>query len=165
MNKFQWFTVKIMNGQERKITGFLETMRKKYPENIGESVYPTEKIHVKNGKKMKVREKALLGGYLFVEADITKTGSKDIICSIPGVVNILGALSKEEVDTIIGKSITEVKLSSWGSGDWCKIGEGPFTGFQGQIQKIMGEKVQLHVKIFGKDTSVDTLLSTIQRIS
>ena len=165
MSNFQWFTVKIMNGQERKITGFLETMTKKYPDNIAGSLYPTEKIHVKNGKKMKVREKALLGGYLFVEADMARTGTKDIICSIPGVVNILGALSEEEVKTIVGKSVTEVKTSSWHSGDWCKIGEGPFTGFQGQIHKIMGDKVQLHVKIFGKDTSVDTLLNAIERIS
>jgi transcriptional antiterminator NusG len=58
----------------------------------------------------------------------------------------------------------ESKSIKFISGENVVITEGPFSSFNGVIGSIKNEKVQLNVKVFGRDTSVEVNLDQISKV-
>jgi transcription termination/antitermination protein NusG len=72
-NPFEWFAVRVIAGQEKKVKQYFESEIKRLSlENyIGQIAVPMEKVfEVRNGKKVS-REKTLFSGYMFVQLYVT----------------------------------------------------------------------------------------------
>lgn len=64
---FEWFAIKTVSGQEKKVRGYLESeiKRLKFEQFIEQILIPTERVfEIRNGKK-KSREKILFSWIYF----------------------------------------------------------------------------------------------------
>lgn len=174
MSDFNWYVVRAVSQQEKKIKNYIENeaARRKLTDFIPEVLIPTEKIiEVRNGKK-RVREKNFFPGYILVNADLNNGEVLHLIKSIPGVIGFLGKnggasiepepLRQSEVNRILGVQETSQEESidsgmSFVTGETVKVIDGPFNGFEGTVEEIYDEKKKLSVsvKIFGRSTPVE----------
>lgn len=174
MSDFNWYVVRAVSQQEKKIKNYIENeaARRKLTDFIPEVLIPTEKIiEVRNGKK-RVREKNFFPGYILVNADLNNGEVLHLIKSIPGVIGFLGKnggasiepepLRQSEVNRILGVQETSQEESidsgmSFVIGETVKVIDGPFNGFEGTVEEIYDEKKKLSVsvKIFGRSTPVE----------
>ncbi len=174
MSEFNWYVVRAVSQQEKKIKNYIENeaVRRKLTDFIPEVLIPTEKIvEVRNGKK-RVREKNTLPGYILVNADLSNGEVLHLIKSIPGVIGFLGKnggasiepepLRQSEVNRILGvqENSQEEAIDSGVSfvnGETVKVIDGPFNGFEGTVEEVFDEKKKLSVsvKIFGRSTPVE----------
>ena len=119
MSEFNWYVVRAVSQQEKKIKNYIENEagRRKLTDFIPEIMIPSEKVvSVKNGKKT-VREKNFFPGYILVNADLSNGEVLHLIKSIPGVIGFLGKnggasiepepLRQSEVNRILGCSRAE----------------------------------------------------------
>lgn len=174
MSDFNWYVVRAVSQQEKKIKNYIENeaVRRKLTDFIPEVLIPTEKIiEVRNGKK-RVREKNFFPGYILVNADLNNGEVLHLIKSIPGVIGFLGKnggasiepepLRQSEVNRILGVQETSQEEAidsgmSFIAGETVKVIDGPFNGFEGTVEEIYDEKKKLSVsvKIFGRSTPVE----------
>ncbi len=174
MSEFNWYVVRAVSQQEKKIKIYIENeaARRKLTDFIPEVLISSEKIVVvRNGKKS-VREKNFFPGYILVNADLSNGEVLHLIKSIPGVIGFLGKnggaslepepLRQSEVNRILGiqEEIGEASIDSKVSyikGESVKVIDGPFNGFEGNVEEVYDEKKKLSVsvKIFGRSTPVE----------
>jgi transcriptional antiterminator NusG len=174
MSEFNWYVVRAVSQQEKKIKIYIENeaARRKLTDFIPEVLISSEKIVVvRNGKKS-VREKNFFPGYILVNADLSNGEVLHLIKSIPGVIGFLGKnggaslepepLRQSEVNRILGiqEEIGEATIDSKVSyikGESVKVIDGPFNGFEGNVEEVYDEKKKLSVsvKIFGRSTPVE----------
>ncbi len=175
MAETNWYVLRAVSGQEKKIRTYLENeiARQSLQDYIPQIIIPTEKIfEMRNGKKT-VREKTLFAGYIFVEADIKYGEVAHLITSMPGVIGFLswndGKTSKTpiplragEIKRILGKideaaAIEEVSATTFAKGETIKVIDGAFSGFEATVEEIHDDKKKLNVvvKIFGRDTPME----------
>jgi transcriptional antiterminator NusG len=115
MSSLNWFVLRAVSGQEKKIKSYIENeiTRQKLNEFVPQILIPSEKIYeMRNGKK-RVREKNFFPGYIIISADLSKGEVLHIITSIPGVIGFLGnaegnskvpvPLRQSEINRILGK--------------------------------------------------------------
>ena len=180
MGELNWYVVRAVSGQEKKIKSYLETeiTRNKMEAFIPEVLIPIEKVYeMRNGKK-KIREKNFFPGYFYVKADFSHGETMHLVKSIPGVIGFLSnergeadrvpaAVRQSEMNRILGRvdDAEEVDVQidiSYTVGQTVKVMDGPFSGFSGAIQEVFEDKKKLNVivKIFGRSTPVE--LSYIQ---
>lgn len=134
-------------------------------DKVGQILIPTQKtFHIREGKKIE-REKKLFNSYIIIEADLTPE-IYNFIVGIPGVTNFLGTgkkpqpLSEHEVNKLLGISDREKedgKQFNFLPGDMVKITAGPFSDFEGVIDKISDDNLKLTIKVtvFGRVTPVE----------
>lgn len=180
MGELKWYVVRAVSGQEKKAKSYLETeiARNKMEAFIPEVLIPMEKVYeMRNGKK-KIRERNFFPGYILISADFSHGETLHIVKSIPGVIGFLtnernandqvpSPLRQSEVNRILGKVDEAGELDvqvdqSFMVGEFVKVMDGPFSGFNGAIQEVFDDKKKLNVvvKIFGRSTPVE--LSYIQ---
>ncbi|MBN1948452.1 MAG: transcription termination/antitermination factor NusG [Candidatus Cloacimonetes bacterium] len=134
-------------------------------DKVGQILIPTQKtFHIREGKKIE-REKKLFNSYIIIEAELTPE-VYNFIVGIPGVTNFLGTgkkpqpLSEHEVNKLLGISDREKedgKQFNFLPGDMIKITAGPFSDFEGIIDKISDDNLKLTIKVtvFGRVTPVE----------
>lgn len=175
MGELNWYVIRVISGQEKKIKTYLENeiSRQKLEEYIPQILIPSEKIYeMRNGKK-RIRERNFFPGYVLVSADLTYGEAMHVINSIPGVIGFLGnnssstskepvALRQSEINRILGKvdeseDMEEKFDTSYIIGETVKVMDGPFSGFTGMVEEVFEEKKKLNVmvKIFGRNTPVE----------
>lgn len=175
MAELNWYVVRAISGQERKVKAYLENeiSRQKLEEEIPQILIPSEKVYeMRNGKK-RVRERNFFPGYILVSADLSKGEIVHTINSIPGVIGFLGSndkgadrvpvpLRQNEVNRILGKvdevdELEETLDRPFIVGESVKVMDGPFSGFTGAVEEIFEERKKLNVmvKIFGRNTPVE----------
>jgi transcription termination/antitermination protein NusG len=184
MSNLNWYVIRAVSGQEKKIKTYLENeiTRQGLQEFIPEILIPSEKIYeVRNNKKV-VREKNLFPGYIIVSADLSHGEANHLITSMPNVLGFLGnmvgtskvpvPLRQAEINRILGKveeSIQEVETAkvSFSRGENVKINDGPFSGFVGTVEEIHDDKKKLAVvvKIFGRNTPVELGYAQVEKES
>lgn len=172
----KWYVLHTYTGQEDRVKesiekGVLDTDLAQY---VGEILVPKQKTyHIREGKKVE-REKKIFNSYIIIEADLNAKLST-FIMSIAGVTHFLGVgkkavpLSKEEVDRLKGVSQrdkSESKTYDFLPGDKIKIIAGPFTDFEGVVDKISQEAAKLTVKVtvFGRVTPVEVNMEQVEII-
>ncbi len=177
----KWYVMKTISGKENKIKSYIENeiMNNKYKEYIGKVLVPIEKIiQIRKGKKIH-REKVYFPGYVIIEAVLDNEVFHEIK-NIPGVITFLGEgkgdmynpvpIRKEEVDRILGNID---KLSNYHNikipfivGETIKVIYGPFSGFNGTIEKINKDKkkLELSVLIFGRKTPLELNFTQVEKI-
>ena len=184
MSGLNWFVLRAVSGQEKKIKSYIENeiTRQKLNEFVPQILIPSEKIYeMRNGKK-RVREKNFFPGYIIISADLSKGEVLHIITSIPGVIGFLGnaegnskvpvPLRQSEINRILGRvdeaeQHEEAPNMSFMKGETVKVVDGPFSGFIGLVEEVFDEKKKLNVvvKIFGRNTPVELSYAQVEKDS
>ena len=187
MSEVNWYVLRAVSGQEKKIKNYIETeiARQNLSEFVPQILIPSEKIYeMRNGKK-RVREKNFFPGYIIISADLSKGEVKHILTNIPGVIGFLGSsegksakdkmpvpLRQSEVNRILGRvdevaQEEEAPSISFYKGENVKVVDGPFSGFIGTVEEVFDEKKKLNVvvKIFGRSTPVELSYAQVEKES
>jgi transcriptional antiterminator NusG len=184
MSSLNWFVLRAVSGQEKKIKSYIENeiARQKFEEFVPQILIPSEKIYeMRNGKK-RVREKNFFPGYIIISADLSKGEVLHIITSIPGVIGFLGnsegnskvpvPLRQSEINRILGRvdeaeHQEEAPDMSFIQGETVKVVDGPFSGFIGVVEEVFDDKKKLNVvvKIFGRNTPVELSYAQVEKDS
>ena len=176
-SKLQWYVLRTITGQERKIKSHIESEVAilGLQDYVSQVLIPIEKVFViRNGKKV-TKEKNFFPGYVFVEADLSQGEVKHLIRFSPGVFGFLGTNDPEplryhEVMRLLGKvdELSENEDEMGGSymvGESITVTDGPFNSFTGIIEEINHEKKKLKVtvKIFGRKTPLELNFSQVMK--
>ena len=171
LNDKKWYVVRAVSGQEAKIKDYIksEISRLGYDNSVEDLLVPTERvIQIRNGKKIS-KERTYFPGYIMIKANLTGE-IPHIIRSFPNILGFLGEtkggdpipLRSNEVSRMLGK-VDELSMEGeniaipFTVGESIKVIDGPFNGFNGNIEKVNEEKRKLEVmvKIFGRKTPLD----------
>jgi transcriptional antiterminator NusG len=183
-SELQWYVVRAISGQEKKVKAYLETeiTRQTLTDHVPQVLIPSEKVYeMRNGKK-KVRERSFFPGYVLIQADLSNGEVLHLITSIPGVLGFLGSneggtsrkpipLRTSEVNRILGTvdntvASDEILETPFVLGESVKVMDGPFSGFTGSVEEIFEEKKKLNVmvKIFGRNTPVELNYVQVEKL-
>lgn len=161
-----WYILKVVSGQENKISKIIESLLNQGKISIDEVLVPSRKVvKVKKGKKVEEQEK-LFSGYIFIKFDLN-LDTKSNILSIPKVSSFLGGVNptpveKNKMDNIFAM-VSDEKTSVVSQDKIFEIGEvinvidGPFDSFSGVVEAFDDEKqsIKISISIFGRSTSVE----------
>jgi transcription termination/antitermination protein NusG len=176
----KWYVVRSVSGQENKIKSYIETeiSRLNLEEYIEQVLVPTEKvIQMRNGKKIN-KERVYFPGYIMIQANLSGE-IPHLIRAINGVIGFLGEvkggepvpLRQSEVNRMLGK-VDELAVQDESInipfiiGETVKVIDGPFNGFNGNVEKINEEKRKLEVmvKIFGRKTPLELSYMQVEKV-
>jgi transcriptional antiterminator NusG len=176
----KWYVVRSVSGQENKIKSYIETeiSRLNLEEYIEQVLVPTEKvIQIRNGKKIN-KERVYFPGYIMIQANLSGE-IPHIIRAINGVIGFLGEvkggepvpLRQSEVNRMLG-IVDELAVQDESInipfiiGETVKVIDGPFNGFNGNVEKINEEKRKLEVmvKIFGRKTPLELSYMQVEKV-
>jgi len=170
-----WYVVKVLPGKERSLSEqFNKEIGLGKIKNINRFVCPTEKEFVALKNKKVLREKVLYSGYLYFESikNLEDDQLKEIAL-IPNIMGMMGEripvkLRESDIRRILKDDSLEQHLDSkklkYISGEIVKVIEGPFTSFEGTIKELKNDKVDVEIKIFGRNTPVTLTLNQIEKI-
>ena len=170
-----WYVVKVLPGKERTLSEqFNKEIGLGKIKNINRFICPTEKEFVALKNKKVLREKVLYSGYLYFESN--KNLEEDQLKEISLIPNIMGMmgdrmpvkLRESDIRRILKDDSLEQHIDSkkvkFMSGETVKVIEGPFTSFEGVIKELKGDKIDIEIKIFGRNTPVTLTLEQIEKI-
>ena len=170
----KWYVVKVMPGKERQLSEQFNTQI-----NTGKITFidrfvcPMDKEFVVVRKKKVLREKIIYNGYLYFESskELTEDQLKNI-AAYPSIMGMLGDKKPRKMrDQDILKILKDESLEEhkekkslkFNNGESVVITEGPFSSFNGTILSLKGDKVDLSVKVFGRETLVTVNLDQITK--
>jgi transcriptional antiterminator NusG len=115
----------------------------------------------------------LYSGYLYFEAT-SKLNDDDLkgIAILPNIMGMGGdrtpvLLRENDIRRILKDDSLETHVESkklkYTKGEIVKVIEGPFSSFDGVISEIKGDKVDIEIKIFGRNTAVSLTLNQIEK--
>jgi transcriptional antiterminator NusG len=170
-----WYVVKVLPGKERTLTEqFNKEISLGKIKNINRFICPLEKEFVNVKNKKVLRDKVLYSGYLYFECG--KRLNDEELKSLTGLPNIMGMggdrtpvlLRESDIKRILKDDTLENHVESkrlkYIKGEVVKVIEGPFASFDGIISEIKGDKVDIEIKIFGRNTAVSLTLNQIEKI-
>lgn len=172
----KWYVVHTYASHEFKIKEAMEKGIKgtSLAGHIGQILIPTQKtFHIRDGKKVE-REKKLFNSYVILEAELTPE-LYSFVVGLPGVTHFLGSgkkpqpLSEDEVKRLLGiddRDKDTTQNVNYIPGDMVKITAGPFSDFEGVIEKLHDDRDKLTVKVtvFGRVTPVEVRTDQIELI-
>ena len=169
-----WYVVKVLPGKERSLTEqFNKEIELGRINDIIRFVCPTEKEFVNVKNKKVLREKVLYSGYLYFES--TKLLEEPKLKEIASMQNIMGMIGEKmplklresDIRRILKDDTLEehidAKKLKYIVGESVKVTEGPFSSFVGVINDIKSDKVDIEIKIFGRNTPVTLQLNQIEK--
>lgn len=174
----KWYVINTYSSFEKKVKAAIEKGLEgtELAEKVGQILVPVRKTFIiREGKKIE-RERKVFTGYVILEADLTPE-LRTYIMGIAGVTKFLGMsktqkdpvpLSQEEIDRLLGIADPDRDLEkfSYMPGDMVKVVSGPFTDFEGVVQKTSdeGAKLTIDVTVFGRRTPVELSGSQVELI-
>ncbi|MBI4035776.1 transcription termination/antitermination factor NusG [Candidatus Daviesbacteria bacterium] len=171
----KWYVVHTYSGHENKVAHTLkQRIESEHLENkILDVLVPMQdKIEIKGGKKLSVKEK-IFPGYILVKMVLDDTSWLAVrttqgVTSFVGMGNKPTPISDQEVQTIVKFTQTEAPMYKqvFSESDTVKIVDGPFADFIGKIDSVDQEKgkVRVLVSIFGRETPVELDFLQVQKI-
>ncbi len=177
VNDLQWFVLRAVSGQEKKVKANLESelIKAKLTEYVPQILIPMEKVYkIKDGKKI-AKERNYFPGYILIQAQFYGE-VEATIKGINGVVGFLGTknspvpLRQSEVNRILGNadengSVLSDTTEPYIVGEPVKVIDGPFSGFSGVIEEVQDDKKKLKVmvKIFGRRTPLELNYNQVEK--
>ncbi len=171
----KWYVVHTYSGHENKVAVTLKQRieSEHLEEKILDVLVPMQdKIEIKGGKKLTVKEK-IFPGYILVKI-VLDDESWLAVRTTQGVTSFVGMgnkptpISEAEVATIVRFTQNEAPVYKqvFGVDDTVKIVDGPFADFIGKIDNVDEEKgkVKVLVSIFGRETPVELDFLQVQKI-
>ncbi len=171
----KWYVVHTYSGHENKVAHTLKQRveSEHLEEKILDVLVPTQdKIEIKGGKKVNIKEK-IFPGYILVKMvldDISWLAVRTTqgVTSFVGMGNKPTPISDAEVQTIVKFTQTEAPMykQAFLANDTVKIVDGPFADFIGKIDSVDEErgKVKVLVSIFGRETPVELDFLQVQKL-
>ncbi len=163
----RWYVVQIYAGYETALVADLERRIKQagLEQLFGQILVPSVQAQKTFGAAVAPGEQQLFPGYLLIEM-VPEQEAIRLVQSAPRVIRFLGGktptpLSQKEVDRVLsqlkGEVIVQPKTSHFVQGSEIEIGEGPFAGFVGIVERVDDEheRLTVMVSIFGRMTPVD----------
>ena len=185
MSGVNWYVLRAVAGQEKKVKEYLEAdiARQGLEAFVPQILIPTETVQeMRNGKKIK-REKTFFPGYILISADLSHGEALHTIKSIPGVIGFLEGTARDgeevkkgkqayvtqpmplrqsEVNRILGVVDAQAEQldkieTSFIVGEFVKVIDGAFAGFDGVIEQIFEDRKKLNVtvKVFDRNTPLE----------
>ncbi|MEI6581596.1 MAG: transcription termination/antitermination protein NusG [bacterium] len=161
-----WYVIHTYSGYEDQVA---EALRQRIDsldmkDKIFDVIVPKEKqIEIKNGARRTV-ERKIFPGYIIIEMVVTEE-SWFVVRNTPNVTGFVGTsttpspLSADEVKSIQRRmGIDEPKYKiDFAIGETVNITDGPFKGFDGQVNEIDEQKgkIKVLVSMFGRETPVE----------
>jgi transcriptional antiterminator NusG len=163
-----WYAIHTYSGHEykvrEKLTGKISAER--LEDKFGQIIIATEEfVEMKDGKR-RTAERKLFPGYLLIEMEMDDQ-TFSLVKETQGVSAFIGTtsgpqpLEQSDIDRILGriekKPLKERPEIPYQVGEQVRVIDGPFSGFNGLIDEIDGErgKVKVMVSIFGRATPVE----------
>lgn len=162
----RWYVVHTYSGHENKVAVTLKQRieSEHLQEKILDVLVPVQdKIEIKSGKKITIKEK-IFPGYILVkmvldDASWLAVRTTQGVTSFVGMGNKPTPISNAEVATIVKFTQNEAPVYKqvFEENDTVKIVDGPFSDFIGKVDSVDGErgKVKVLVSIFGRETPVE----------
>lgn len=171
----RWYVVHTYSGHENKVASTLkQRIESEHLEDkiIDVLVPMQDKIEIKGGKRLEVKEK-IFPGYILVKMildDNTWLAVRTTqgVTSFVGIGNKPTPIPESEVQTIV--KFTQIQHPTFKQifavDDTIKIVDGPFSDFIGKIESVDEEKgkVRVLVSIFGRETPVELDFLQVQKI-
>lgn len=162
----QWYVIHTYSGYEDRVAENLrqriETMN--MADKIFDVIVPKEnQIEIKNGRR-RIVEKRIFPGYVLVQMDVDED-SWYVVRNTPNVTGFVGSgttpipIGEDEVRQIqkrMGVEEPKYKID-FQVGEAVNITDGPFRGFDGQVNEIDENKgkIKVLVNMFGRETPVE----------
>lgn len=171
----RWYVVHTYSGHENKVAHTLKQRieSEHLEEKILDVLVPMQdKIEIKSGKKVTVKEK-IFPGYILVkmvldDASWLAVRTTQGVTSFVGMGNKPTPISDAEVQTIVKFTQEEAPVYKqvFATDDTVKIVDGPFADFIGKVDNVDQEKgkVKVLVSIFGRETPVELDFLQVQKI-
>ena len=173
---FKWYIVHTYSGYELKAELALKEriQSHKMSDMFEEILVPTENVvEMKKGER-KTSTRKFFPGYMLVKMKMSEK-TWHLVKNTPKISGFVGgtidppAVPQREIDRIT-KQMKEGMLKpkpkqSFEDGDNIRVIDGPFSNFNGIIEKVNPEKgkVRVLVSIFGRATPVDLDFTQIER--
>ncbi len=163
-----WYAIHTYSGHEYKVREKLagKIAAEKLEDRFGQIIIATEEfVEMKDGKR-RTAERKLFPGYLLIEMEMDDQ-TFYLVKETQGVSAFIGTtsgpqpLEQHDIDRILGriekKPSKERPEIPYQVGEQVRCIDGPFSGFNGLIDEIDGErgKVKVMVSIFGRATPVE----------
>lgn len=172
----KWYVVHTYSGHENKVSAALkQRIESEHLEHkILDILVPTqEKIEIRGGKKIQIKEK-IFPGYILVKM-VLDDNSWLAVRTTQGVTSFVGMGNKptpipdHEVKTIVKymeQGPAQTFKDVYSVDDTIKIIDGPFADFIGKIDAVDKEKGKLRVlvSIFGRETPVELDFLQVQKL-
>lgn len=177
-NDLKWYVLKAISGKEAKVKEYIEAACKTTDlgQYVSQVLIPTEKVVQMRGNKRVTKERNYLPGYVLVEANL----ADECYPRLRNVPNVLGFLSdgksvvptpvrQAEVNRILGNINEQEESKSveipFVLGETVKVTDGPFKGFDGEINEILPEKRKLKVivAVFGRKTPIELSFNQVDK--
>lgn len=188
-----WYVLRVQSSREEKIKENLEKrVKARGLEGLFDRmVIPTETVQEIKGGKKRERKRKVYPGYLYLEVETEEDNAEGaehrwkingdayhLIRETPGVGDFVGdrnqpvPMSTEDVSKILRisepKEEGEEKVVKFefAKGDAVKIKDGPFDGFEGNVEEVDPEKgrIQVIVTIFGRATPVELEYWQVEKV-
>jgi transcriptional antiterminator NusG len=170
----QWYVLRVASNKEEQVR---QTLTRKVKiegleERIGRILVPTLKERRMRGGQVRIYERKLYPGYVFVEMKTEPDGSIPehvwfLVKETTGVGDFIGsdgkptAMKQPDVEKMLvaAEKPGDQGLAglSYKKGDPIKVREGPFENFEGTVDEINAQKgiVRVIVTIFGRPTPIE----------
>ncbi len=166
----RWYLLHTYSGFEQRVEKTIKEIIRRGEDNglIHDCIVPVERVielSKKTGNKRTTTRK-LYPGYVMVKMEM-EPHSWNLVQNIPKVTGFIGAkndptpIKEEEVESILsrvqtGQDSPRPKFS-FERGEEVRIIDGPFSGFNGNVDEVNYEKGKLRVSvsIFGRQTPVE----------
>lgn len=125
---------------------------------IDKFFYPQIKKEYETKKGIKVKDRPLYEGYLFLHYDNHPVVFHKL-SSYPFITTFAGKVEEEEIkrmEDVQGKLISEIRTSKFRKDDTVVLLDGPFKGYEANVVEVEGDliKVSVNAQLFGKDIQV-----------
>ena len=168
LSNARWYAIHVYSGCEQKVLKNIQYRLEidELTEYVARLMVPAhDVIEIKDGKKVQT-QRNLMPGYVLIEM-LYNDDVIDVVSKLANVAGFVGdgtkpvPLGRDEVEHLMSqtshrqdKPKTEILFSK---GEQVKIIEGPFSGFNGQVDEIDTQrgKLSVMVSIFGRQTAVE----------
>lgn len=180
----KWYVLRVASNKEEQVCTALKrkVTIEALEERVGRILVPTVKEKKIKGGALKIVERKLYPGYVFVEMACEEDGSVNesvwfMIKETSGVGDFIGSDGKptsmpdHDVNMMLAaqaKSDEQPSLSGLNinKGDQVKITEGAFESFEGEVEAVDERRgmVSVIVSIFGRSTPVEVEYWKLEKV-
>ncbi|MCY3701961.1 MAG: transcription termination/antitermination protein NusG [Rhodospirillales bacterium] len=172
-----WYIVHAHSGFESRVADTIraEAVRHALADEITEAVVPTENVvELRQGKKIET-ERKFFPGYVLVRMQLSDQ-TRRLVLDVPRVLGFVGTegdpipISDDEAGRVLNQIREGVERPRpaviFEIGENVRVGDGPFTSFNGVVEEIDEERsrVKVSVSIFGRATPVELEYSQVEKI-
>ncbi len=180
-----WYVLRVASNKEEQVRSALERKVKieGMDDRVGRILVPTLKERRMRGGQVKVLERKLYPGYVFVEMACEEDGSIAenvwfMVKETTGVGDFIGSdgkptrMSDHDVVGMLAasqKAEDEPTLSGldFKKGDPVKINEGSFENYEGEVESVDAKRglVTVVLTIFGRSTPVEVEYWQVEKLA